>query len=132
MLQTDVSPLQLHKLRALPSGMTESDHLSQAYLTEPEKMDAVLAYAFGTQNETVLSMLTGGIGNTRFVSNREYTWDLHGQTERAVVITGPLQAGNAGLNGSAFRWKMEEGIFQILPFYNLFFYMSNSLHLTLN
>lgn len=113
MFQSDVSPLQLHKLRALPSGMTESDHLSQAYLTEPERMDAVLAYAFGTQNETVLSMLTGGIGNTRFVTNREYTWDLHGQTERSVVITGPLQAGNAGLGGSAFRWKMEEGIFQV-------------------
>jgi len=113
MFQSDVSPLQLHKLRALPSGMTESDHLSQAYLTEPERMDAVLAYAFGTQNETVLSMLTGGIGNTRFVSNREYTWDLHGQTERAVVVTGPLQAGNAGAGGVSFRFKMEEGIFQI-------------------
>jgi len=113
MLQTDVSPLQLHKLRALPSGMTESDHLSQAYLTEPEKMDAVLAYAFGTQNETVLSMLTGGIGNTRFVSNREYTWDLHGQNERAVEITGPLQSGATGHGGTPFRWKMEEGIFMV-------------------
>ena len=113
MFQSDVSPLQLHKLRALPSGMTESDHLSAAYLTEPEKMDAVLAYAFGTQNETVLSMLTGGIGNTRFVSNREYTWDLHGQTERAVMITGPLQVGNAGLANTPFRWKMEEGIFEV-------------------
>lgn len=113
MFQSDVSPLQLHKLRALPAGMTESDHLSQAYLTEPEKMDSVLAYAFGTQNETVLSMLTGGIGNTRFVSNREYTWELHGQTERAVVVTGPLQSGNAGLAGSPFRFKMEEGIFQV-------------------
>lgn len=113
MFQSDVSPLQLHKLRALPSGMTESDHLSQAYLTEPEKMDAVLAYAFGTQNETVLSMLTGGIGNTRFVTNREYTWDLHGQTERAIVVTGPLQAGNVGAQGAPFRWKMEEGIFQV-------------------
>jgi len=113
MFQTDVSPLQLHKLRALPSGMTESDHLSAAYLTEPERMDAVLAYAFGTQNETVLSMLTGGIGNTRFVSNREYTWDLHGQTERAIVVTGPLQSGNAGTSGLPFKWKMEEGIFQV-------------------
>jgi hypothetical protein len=114
MFQADVSPLQLHKLRALPSGMTESDHLSQAYLTEPERMDAVLAYAFGTQNETVLSMLTGGIGNTRFVSNREYTWDLHGQTERAVLITGSVNPGsNPGLNGAPFRFKMEEGIFQV-------------------
>mgnify|MGYP006883064251 FL=1 len=114
MFQADVSPLQLHKLRALPSGMTESDHLSQAYLTEPERMDAVLAYAFGTQNETVLSMLTGGIGNTRFVTNREYQWDLHGQTERAVVVTGGVSLGaNPGLNGLPFRWKMEEGIFQV-------------------
>jgi len=114
MFQTDVSPLQLHKLRALPAGMTESDHLSQAYLTEPEKMDSVLAYAFGTQNETVLSMLTGGIGNTRFVSNREYTWDLHGQTERAIVVSGALaNPASAGLNGQPFRFKMEEGIFQI-------------------
>jgi hypothetical protein len=59
-------------------------------------------------------MLTGGIGNTRFISNREYTWELHGQTERAVVITGPVNAGaNPGLNNLAFRWKMEEGIFQV-------------------
>ena len=114
MFQTDVSPLQLHKLRALPAGMTESDHLSQAYLTEPERMDAVLAYAFGTQNETVLSMLTGGIGNTRFITNREYTWDLHGQTERAVVITGNITTGSTpGKNGASFSWKMEEGIFQV-------------------
>ena len=114
MNQTDVSPLQLHKLRALPSGMTESDHLSQAYLTEPEKMDAVLAFAFGTQNETVLSMLTGGIGNTRFVSNREYTWELHGQNERSIVVTGSLDNGaKPGVSGLPFRFKMEEGIFQI-------------------
>lgn len=114
MNQTDVSPLQLHKLRALPSGMTESDHLSQAYLTEPEKMDAVLAYAFGTQNETVLSMLTGGIGNTRFVNNREYTWDLHGQTERAIVVSGVIDNGSTpGKSNLPFRFKMEEGIFQV-------------------
>jgi hypothetical protein len=114
MYQADVSPLQLHKLRVLPAGMTESDHLSAAYLTEPEKMDSVLAYAFGTQNETVLSMLTGGIGNTRFVANREYTWDLHGQTERAVVITGQVGSETTpGKGGLPFSWKMEEGIFQV-------------------
>jgi hypothetical protein len=114
MYQADVSPLQLHKLRVLPAGMTESDHLSAAYLTEPEKMDSVLAYAFGTQNETVLSMLTGGIGNTRFVQNREYTWDLHGQTERAIVITGQVGSdANPGKGGLPFSWKMEEGIFQV-------------------
>ena len=113
MFQQQVSPLQLHKLRALPAGMTESDHLSQAYLTEPERMDSVLAYAFGTENETVLSMLTGGIGNTRYVSNREYQWELHGQNERAVVLIGGDTGSNIGKNGFPFKFRMEEGIFLV-------------------
>ncbi len=114
MFQTENSPLQLHKLRVLPSGMTESDHLSAAYLTEPEKMDAVLAYAFGTQNETTLSMLTGGIGNTRYISNREYQWELHGQVERAVVVTKAITSGaTVGQGGRSFKFAMEEGIYEV-------------------
>ena len=87
MIQASVSPLQLHALRKLPSGMTSADHLSNAYLTEPEKLDGVLAFAFGTQNENVLSLLTGGLGNTRFIDNSEYKWELHGQVERSIEIS---------------------------------------------
>lgn len=115
MNQREVSPLQLHQLRKLPSGMTESSHLSQAYLTEPERMDGVLAFAFGTQNENVLAMLTGGLGNTRFIDNREYKWDLHGQVQRAIEISAdPITSGDKpGLGGAPFHMKFGENLFQV-------------------
>jgi hypothetical protein len=105
MEQSSISPLQLYQLRRLPTGMTESSHLSQAYLTEPEKMDSVLAYAFGTENKTVLSMLTGGIGNTKSIANREYRWDLHGMNEQSVPVSdSPISGGTTpGLGGQPFK-----------------------------
>ena len=115
MNQANVSPLQLHQLRKLPSGMTESSHLSNAYLTEPERMDGVLAFAFGTQNENVLAMLTGGLGNTRFIENREYKWDLHGQVERSIEISGdPITTGDKpGLGGMPIHFKVAEMIWAV-------------------
>lgn len=115
MNQANVSPLQLHQLRKLPSGMTESSHLSNAYLTEPERMDGVLAFAFGTQNENVLAMLTGGLGNTRFIENREYKWDLHGQVERSIEISAdPITTGDKpGLGGMPINFKVAEMIWAV-------------------
>lgn len=115
MEQAAVSPLQLYQLRRLPVGMTESSHLSNAYLTEPEKMDSVLAYAFGTQNKTVLSMLTGGIGNTKYIDNREYRWDLHGMNEQAVPISSdPVTVSSTpGIGGTPFKVKFGDKFFQV-------------------
>lgn len=115
MNQDQVSPLQLHSLRKLPSGMTESSHLSNAYLTEPERLDGVLAFAFGTQNENVLAMLTGGLGNTRFVENREYKWDLHGQVERSIEVSAdPITTSEKpGIGGSPIHMKVAEDLFKV-------------------
>jgi hypothetical protein len=115
MINNEISPLQLTKLRKLPTGMAESSHLSQAYLTEPERIESVLAYAFGTQNQTVISMLTGGIGNTRFISNREYKWDLHGQNERSVEVSRDHAGGGAtpGINESMFKLYFSERLFEV-------------------
>jgi len=95
--------------------MTESSHLSNAYLTEPERMDGVLAFAFGTQNENVLAMLTGGLGNTRTVENREYKWDLHGQVERAIEVSAdPITTSlKPGLGGMPFHMKFAESLFHV-------------------
>jgi hypothetical protein len=95
--------------------MTESSHLSNAYLTEPERMDGVLAFAFGTQNENVLAMLTGGLGNTRFIENREYKWDLHGQVERSIEVSGdPITTGDKpGLGGMPIHFKVAEMIWAV-------------------
>lgn len=115
MNQAKVSDLQLHSLRKLPTGMTESSHLSQAYLTAPEQMDGVLAYAFGTQNENVLSMLTGGMGNTKFVDNREYKWEIHGQVERSVAVSGdPVTTSTQpGLGGLQFTFRVGDDLFRV-------------------
>lgn len=115
MEQAAVSPLQLIQLRRLPVGMSESQHLSKAYLTEPEKMDSALAYAFGTQNKTVLSMLTGGIGNTKSIENREYKWDLHGMNEQSVPISSaPVgSSANPGIGGTPFKVKFGDKFFQV-------------------
>jgi hypothetical protein len=80
-----ISPLQLYTTRNF-AGLTESNHLASAYLTEPEKMEGVLAYAFGLQENNVMQLLTGGIGNTREISNREYQWHVHGQNKRAIEV----------------------------------------------
>ena len=113
MVNDKISPLQLTTLRKLPVGMTESNHLSQFWLSEPEKMDGILAYAFGTKNENVLSMLTGGLGNTKFIGNRQYQWDLHGQSDRRLMLSRNHVGGGVtpGISGSVFKIYFDEKFF---------------------
>lgn len=105
-----ISPLQLHRSRTLPSGMVESNHLSSAYYTQPEKMESILAFAFGDQDSTaVLNMMTGGLKNTRFVNNREYSWELIGQSERALSVSRDSDGGaTPGYGGMPFRIYFNE------------------------
>lgn len=113
--KTQVSPLQVYQTRDF-NGLVESNHLSNAYLTEPEKVGSVLAYAFGIQENNVLSLLTGGIGNTLYVSNREYDWDLHSQSERAIecAIDSPDAAGTMpGYGGQPFKIVLAEKWFEV-------------------
>jgi hypothetical protein len=113
---TKISPLQLYRSRTLPNGMAESSHLATAFLTEPEKMESALAFAFGDGKESasVLNMMTGGLGNTRFVSNREYTWELHGQTERAIMVSRDSDGGaTPGYGGLPFRVYFSERLFEV-------------------
>ena len=106
-LRDEISPLQLRVSRDF-SGLTTSNHLSNAYLTEPEKMEGVLAYAFGMTNNNVLNMLTGGIGNMREVNNRQYRWEVHGQTEITVNIGADVADPQPGIGNSEFLLALEE------------------------
>lgn len=113
-----ISPLQLYRYRELPNGMAESSQLAAAYLTEPEKLEGALAFAFGTGKESasVLQLMTGGIGQTRYVSNREYTWELHGQNERAISISRDSEAiasGTPGYGGTSFLIYFSERLYEV-------------------
>ena len=112
MNKTQVSPLQVYQTRNF-NGLTDTNHLSNAYLTEPEKVGSVLAYAFGIQENNVLSLLTGGIGNTKYVQNREYEWDLHSQSERAIELAEATLTANAGIGGSVFEIVLSEKWFEV-------------------
>ena len=112
MNKTQVSPLQVYQTRNF-TGLTETNHLSNAYLTEPEKVGSVLAYAFGIQENNVLSLLTGGIGNTLYVNNREYEWDLHSQSERAIEVIEANTINLAGIGGSTFEIVLAEKWFEV-------------------
>jgi hypothetical protein len=107
--KTQVSPLQVYQSRDF-TGLTESNHLSNAYLTEPEKVGSVLAYAFGIQEDNVLSLLTGGIGNTMYVSNREFEWDLHMSSDKSISVIENSDGGNPtpGYAGQTFTLILEE------------------------
>lgn len=99
-----VSPLQIYSSKNI-SGLTESTHLSNALLTKPEAVGKMLSFASGYQEDNVLSLLTGGIGNKLTVNNREYEWDLHSQSERVleIVADSPQAAsGTPGLGGTPF------------------------------
>jgi len=111
---TKVSPLQVYQSRDF-SGLTETNHLSNAYLTEPEKVGSVLAYAFGIQDNNVLSLLTGGIGNTLYVTDREYEWMLHSQSERAIEVQQDTAGTNdtPGYAGAQFQLILAEKWFEV-------------------
>ena len=96
--KTKVSPLQIYQSRNF-AGLNETNHLANAYLTEPEKLGSVLAYAFGIQEDNVLSLLTGGIGNTVYITDREYEWDLHSQSDRAIEIGEDSPSANSAQPG---------------------------------
>jgi hypothetical protein len=107
-------PLQVYSSRDF-SGLHETNHLSTAYLTEPEKIGSVLAFAFGIQENNVLSLLTGGIGNTLYITNREYEWSLHSQTDKAIDVLEDTAGANTtpGYGGAIFQLKLTEKWFDV-------------------
>jgi hypothetical protein len=111
--KTQVSPLQIYSTRNF-TGLTESNHLSNAYLTRPAQVGSMLAYAYGYQEDNVLTLLTGGIGNTLEVDNREYEWDLHSQSERTIEVVADCpqsSTGTPGIGGTPFQLYFGENWF---------------------
>lgn len=105
----NVNGLQLFRGKKF-AGLTDSNNLAQAYLTEPELVNNVLSFVFGYQYKNPLAMLTGGIGKTRFVQNREYDWLLSGDIEKPIRIVRNPNPSNTtpGLNGQPFQVVLAE------------------------
>jgi hypothetical protein len=113
-MDTLISPLQVYKAKDF-SGFTEHNHLVNAYMREPHKMDGILAYAFGITGNSVMNLLTSGLGNTMYIGEKEFNWDLYGKTERAIELIEDCADGGVtpGINSTRFRIKFAEKLFEV-------------------
>lgn len=104
-----INGLQLYRTK-WHSGLTQQNHLSSAYLTEPEVMSTLVTRIFGMQGSNPIQYLTSGMGRSSEIGNREYDWHLQGDDEKAVAVTGNLGDGGLtpGLNRTTFRVKFGE------------------------
>jgi hypothetical protein len=105
----NVNGLQLYQGKKF-AGLTDSNQLANAFLTEPEMVNNTLSFVFGWKYKNPLSMFTGGLGRTKILSNRQYQWKLIGDLERPIAIVRTLGDGGStpGLYGQTFRVVLAE------------------------
>ncbi len=104
-----VNGLQLYQGKKF-AGLTDQNHLSAAFLTEPEVVNNTLSFIFGSNYGNPLSLLTGGLGRSKVISNRQYQWRLMGDLERPIKVLRNFSDGSTtpGLYNQPFRVVLEE------------------------
>lgn len=105
----NVNNLQLYQGKKF-AGLTDTNHLATAFLTEPEMVNNTLSFVFGYKYNNPLSLFTGGLGKTRMLNNRQYDWRLIGDLERPITVLRNLNDGGStpGLYGQTFRVVLAE------------------------
>jgi len=105
-----VNNLQLRKSK-WHSGLTLQNHLSQAFLTEPETVSTMVSRIFGKAGMNPIQYLTDGMGRKQELGNREYDWYLQGDDEKAIEIVsfdGGVTPATPGLNRTTFTLTLTE------------------------
>ena len=104
-----INGLELYKTKWY-SGLTQQNHLSNAFLTEPEIMSTLVTRLFGYQGANPIQYLTSGMGRAREIGNREYEWMLQGDDEKAFAVIGNFGDGGStpGKYRQTFRVKFAE------------------------
>ena len=80
--------LQLYRGRRF-SDLVDENMISNALLTKPHEVSGLLSLVFGTKDDgvsTAIDLITGGIGRTMVIENREYEWSVMIDSEHAVNI----------------------------------------------
>lgn len=97
------------------AGLTQANHLSNLFLTEPSIASTVVTRVFNQMNgyKNALSFLTTGIGNTKEMDNINYRWPLMGDSEKAVPISVAQSTygdggSTPGINFTTFRVGLPE------------------------
>lgn len=112
------SPLQLYKATGNLTGLVEENKLWNAYKIEPDKLNAIIAKAYGMKHGEVglLEMMTQGKGRvvTKEIKNRKYRWELYTQDDRSIEVVGLLNpSATPGLHGEVFYSLLPEKWFEL-------------------
>ena len=94
--------LQLYKGKIF-SDLVDENMLSNALLTKPHEVSSVISYVFGTKDggyNSSLDFLTGGLGKTMTIDNREFRWNVMIDSDRAVTIRAAKYNGSDVTSGS--------------------------------
>ena len=71
--------------------------ISNALLTNPHQVSGLLSLVFGTKDDgvsTAIDLITGGLGKTMIIDNREYEWSVMIDQDHAVNIVWAKCDGN--------------------------------------
>src|SRR5574344_2421943 len=88
MNNTLLNGLQLYRGKRF-SDLVDENMISNALLTNPHQVSGLLSLVFGTKDDgvsTAIDMITGGLGKTMIIDNREYEWSVMIDSEHAVNI----------------------------------------------
>ena len=95
--------LQLYRGRRF-SDLVDENMISNALLTKPHEVSGLLSLVFGTKDDgvsTAIDMITGGLGKTMIIENREYEWSVQIDSDHAVNIRW-AKTGNVEINASNY------------------------------
>ena len=88
MNNTLLNNLQLYRGKRF-SDLVDENMISNAMLTRPHEINGLLSLVFGTKDagiSTTIDLLTGGLGKTMIIENREVEWNVQIDMDHAVNI----------------------------------------------
>jgi hypothetical protein len=130
--------LQLYRGRRF-SDLVDENMIANAMMSKPHEIAGLLSLVFGTKDDgvsTAIDLITGGIGSTQIIENREYEWNVMVDAEHAVnirwakwngkeITPASIEEGlTPGINGTPIYLALEERWFgpgAILAFDNVNF-----------
>ena len=113
--------LQLYRGKRF-SDLVDENMISNALLTKPHEVAGLLSLVFGTKDDgvsTAIDLITGGLGKTMIIDNREFEWSVMIDSDHAVNIRWAKYNGNEltpsdidtatpGINGTPIYLGLEE------------------------
>ena len=127
MNNTLLNNLQLYRGRRF-SDLVDENMISNALLTKPHEVSGLLSLVFGTKDDgvsTAIDLITGGLGKTMIIDNREFEWSVMIDSDHAVnirwakwngqeVSTSNYSSITPGLNNTPIYIALEERWFGYL------------------